>query len=145
MEGGNPVEKTGRFSIPTFFRFLLSSVSSSAIDILLFHLLVRLLKALTPVYILFSTVGARLVSSLVNFTINRRRVFRGSGNRRRTLARFALLCVCVMTASAFLVGRLVKLLGWEETMVKMMVDGLLFFVNYTVQRKWVFRPDGRGG
>ncbi len=134
------MEKTGHVSLRVFFRFLLSSVSSSAIDILLFHLLVRLLKSLTPAYILLSTAGARLISSLVNFSINRRRVFRSDGNRARTLTRFALLCLCVMAASAFLVGRLVRLLDWEETVVKMMVDGLLFFVNYTVQRKWVFRP-----
>lgn len=123
-----------------FLKFLASSLSSSVLDILLFSIFVAVLKPLTAaLYIYISTIGARLLSALYNFILNKRRVFKAEGRNRAVFLKYAVLCVAVLCISALCTDWLVTLLGWNEVVVKVGVDFLLFFVNFVLQREWVFR------
>ena len=44
-----------------------------------------------------------------------------------------------MLASAGLVALFFHLLGGNETIVKMVVDTLLFLVSFRIQKEWVFK------
>ena len=48
------------------------------------------------------------------------------------------VCIGVMLASGVAVSALLALLGVNSTVIKLVVDFLLFFVNYRIQRAWVF-------
>ena len=72
-------------------KFLLSSGAATIIDLLLFYLLSRFLPSGKYVT-LEATVMARIVSSLVNFSINRNVVFRQ--RRQRVEDTFEVLCLC---------------------------------------------------
>ena len=52
--------------------------------------------------------------------------------------RYIVLCASVMLVSGTVVSALHALTGVNSTVIKLFVDFLLFFVNYRVQRSWVF-------
>ena len=91
---------------------------------------------------LASTLGARVVSSVVNFLLNRNLVFRSRSSAGRSAGRYFLLAVIQCSVSAllvYLIDALLKTSNVMETAIKLPVDGLLFLVSYTIQKKWVFR------
>lgn len=96
-----------------------------------------------------SSLGARAVSSVVNFLINRNLVFRSRNAAGRSAVRYFLLALMQCSLSALLVyllNMLLRLPGVMETAIKLPVEALLFFISYTVQKKWVFRgSSGEGG
>lgn len=130
--------------------YLLSSVCASIIDLGLFTLLNLLLpNELDPaVRIAVSTIGARAVSSIVNFTINRNGVFKSNSNIASSLAKYYALCVCQMGLSYLLVYLISSVAQTQQSIVqtlfKMAVDVLLFILCFVIQREWVFK-NKKGG
>lgn len=123
-----------------FFRFAGSSLVCFLLDIALFALLHDwLLTALPAVARVFAaTAVARVLSSLCNFTLNRRGVFHSTRPVLATLWRYYLLCACQLLCSAALVFLLGLLLPMPETGTKCLVDIVLFFVSYRIQRGYIF-------
>ncbi len=133
-----------RLMLGHFLRFTGSGLVSAAVDVLLFTLLVEWLfpglfpKAAVDTRVLLATAFARVVSSLLNFTLNRRVVFRSRQRMGSTLWRYYLLAVCQMLVSAFLVALLNNWLpGWEPVL-KVVADVLLFFASFRIQQRFVF-------
>lgn len=128
------------------YRFILAFVLSSAIsfiaDISLFYALAKMLGGvLGGTAELFATVGARVVSSLLNFTINKKTVFSSKAPLLRTLIRYYILAVVQMGASALLVTGLSRFFGTAAegaTLIKIVVDTILFLISYRIQQNWVF-------
>lgn len=128
------------------FRFMLSSGVCSLIDLGLFTLINLLTARLhgldEGLRILIATAGARVVSSLVNFLLNRSRVFRSGADIRCSIVRYYILCVAQLTVSALCVRGLSALFGagadlWQ-TVIKIVTDTVLFFVSFGIQRDWVY-------
>jgi dolichol-phosphate mannosyltransferase len=122
-----------------FLRFVCSSLLCAVADVLLFTLFLHTLFAGSDpdVAVLWATVLARVLSSILNFAINRRVVFRSERSVASTLWRYYALCVCQMLASALLVMAL-NVLPIAEPLIKCVVDGVLFLVSYRIQRRFVF-------
>ena len=134
-----------------FFRFMSSSVICWLADILLFTLLkhwetlkslensLGFLRALarSAEPVLLATVIARVISAALNFKLNQSLVF-DVKKSRGAAGRYILLCVGVMILSGVTVGFLREVTGINSTVIKIVVDFLLFFVNYRVQKAWVF-------
>ena len=128
-------------------KFLLSSVASFGVDILLFWLLGLLLRPVElATRLLIATAGARILSSLVNFTLNRKAVFGDENQLGGSLLRYYLLCVAQAAASYGGVYLLSRLTGEQyATPWKIAVDLLLFLVSFQIQREWVFGKRKQGG
>lgn len=127
----------------SFLRFSASSIVSFLVDYGLFTLLnaVVLAGMADGTREIAATYGARVVSAVVNFTLNKKLVFRSDGNGLRCALRYALLAVVQAGVSALLVSTLHTALGVSdlaETLIKLPVDVLLFLVSYNIQKKWVF-------
>lgn len=124
----------------SFFSFIFTSISCMLLDLLLFTLLVRLiLPADFDHRIQAATIMARVVSSIVNFTINKNVVFQKKGHLTSSAAKYFCLALVQMLVSANAVNWLFQWLHWNEALIKVMVDTVLFFVNYTVQKKFIFK------
>ena len=125
-----------------FCKFLLSSLSSAAVDVLLAWFLMDALRPMLPgqdlARIAAATVGARLVSMLVNYTLNRKVVFRQQKQSRTSFLRYLLLCVVIMLLSSGFVYLTAHYLMWNEKAAKLVGDCLLFLLGYQIQRVWVF-------
>ena len=126
-----------------FFKFSLSSIISFLVDYGLFTLLNSVLLASLSggTRELASTYGARVVSAIVNFLLNRNMVFAHRGNAGKSAVRYAALAVVQAAVSAGLVTLLQKLTGASalaETALKIPVDLVLFLASYQIQKRWVF-------
>ena len=145
----NPIKDSVRIYL-VFGKFLFSSLSSSVLDLLLFHILCMAFLPLGEEirgipYIVAATVGARVISAVYNFLINYRVVFKSKGNLAVTAGKYGLLAVCQMKCSAFLVNGLYGLVGGAEVLIKMPVDVFLFFASFVIQREFVYRRKSAPG
>ena len=123
-----------------FLKFIFSSLSSFVVDIILFYLFVLLFKDTYPaLYVTIATVSARVISAVYNYLINYKFVFKSKASRSTSLTKYALLAIIQMTLSAGIVSLIVFLIPncWE-TLVKAIVDTILFLISYSVQQRFVF-------
>lgn len=129
-----------------FTRFILSSLTSFLLDILLFALFVYLLEDRAPqLYIFYATLGARLVSSLFNFLTNKNQVFQYKERSVPALTRYYAICLVVLAGSAFGVYFLHSWFKISEVALKIPVDLLLFVLSFQVERNWVFGQKDKKG
>ena len=131
--------------LPQIAKYTLCSVASWVIDNGLFFVLKLLLSGWAGGFAdLLCTVLARAASSFFNFNANNRLVFDHRGGYGRALLRYYCLAVPIMLCSAASVTLIDWLLGISaptlSTLVKIVVDALLFLASYTIQKKWVFKP-----
>ncbi len=120
------------------FAFCISSFASFIVDISIYVLLITTIFINNANAILFSTVIARIVSSFVNYLLNKKVVFKDTRKNRIALVRFSLLTIAKMFASYAFVFLLTDLLGISSAFVKPPVDLLLFFIGFYTQQNWVF-------
>lgn len=124
-----------------FGKFLLSSLSSFLIDFVLFACFSYVFRVagLGDWYVWPATVGARILSSMCNYLINRNAVFKSVDDNGHCLVRYYALAVVQMLLSAGGVFGLVKLASFNDKIAKLLVDAVLFLISFRVQRGWVFR------
>ncbi len=119
----------------TFFKFLLTSITSFVLDILIFRLMIAIFSTFSDeLRISIATVIARIISSVYNFLMNKQVVFIKEGNMVRSAIGYYTLCILQMAASAGLVILLHYMLPIPETGAKIIVDSLLFVISYHVSR-----------
>ena len=133
--------KIYRVILGTFFKYTLSSLSSFIVDYGLFCGLFAILGKASFTEsrsIWLSTVIARICSSLFNYTINKKVVFK-SDRGPITLVMYYCLCAVQMVASAALVN-LVNMAHFIPVQVsKIIVDTLLFLISFRIQKGIIFR------
>lgn len=138
----NPVKDSIRV-YAMFGKFLFSSLSSSLIDIVCFSVMVWLLAKKCPeTYIVISTIVSRGISSVYNYAMNKVNVFKNNENGHKTVIRYYMLCIVQAALSAGGVSLWHMTWGGNETVIKIIVDMILFFFSFQVQREWVFRREG---
>ena len=129
-----------------FFRYTASSIVSALVDEVLYILLTSLLQgplsgiALTAA----ATFGARAASSLLNFSVNKRLVFRDGSSTGKALLRYYTLAVPTALLQMLLTHGLNTLLQISENLVFLravtyaLVMTVLYFITFLVQKHWVF-------
>ena len=127
-------------------RFFLSSVMSFLIDYGLFNLFYFIFRKVLTQFaehaLFFATVLSRVLSSLFNFTVNRKAVFRSKAPLPLTMVRYYILCILQMLTSYGLVKLFSSVFGGESltvAIIKLLVDVTLYFVSFRIQQAWVFR------
>lgn len=124
-----------------FGKFIFASLSATLLDILLFIFFTNSLLVLGMERwrcIVLATAAARIFSATANFTINHLIVFRSKRKAASSLWRYATLCVLQMGASALFVSLLAMVLPIYPAVIKVIVDMILFFISFQIQRKFVF-------
>ena len=122
------------------FKFGMSSLLAAVIDYVLVLVFSALTRGLAPATSrAVSVVGARLISASVNFSINRKVVFKGNETLGRAIAKYAALALCILAVNYALMHLLTIGLGWPLALAKLVVEVLLFAVSFLVQGKFVYR------
>ena len=130
-----------------FIRYGLSAVASAVIDEGLFALLTKLLHGFLTGF-LFTAVpmaAARLVSSLCNFFINKKLVFKSSEPAGKALLKYYAVAVPNFIAHTLLTYGVFQLLGISEQAVLLRtalhfgVMVALFVATFFIQKCWVFK------
>lgn len=130
-------------------KYLLSSGASALLDAGVFFLIKSLFGAaasLGPIPITFiAAFFARVVSSLFNFFVNAKVVFGDSVGKKTMLKYYTLAAIQILVSAGmvFLVEKLLAITSPAlSTLIKAVVDTVLFFISFRVQHKWVF-ADGK--
>lgn len=121
-----------------FVKFTASSLAGTVVDLGLFWILIYFLRGQVTGYIMISTIIARIFAILVNYNLNAKLVFKDNGERKLPFAKYMTLAVIDMFGSGLLVSWLYSIIGWNETIIKIVVDASLFFVDYWAQKKYIF-------
>lgn len=124
----------------SFIKYSAVSVISCIIDIILFEIILLTLKidVTHSTLIILATAFARIISSFINYTLNKKVSFKSKKNVKSTLFKYYMLCIIQMIASAMFVSLICTLTGITEVFVKIIVDTIIFFVNYRIQRVLIF-------
>lgn len=131
----------------TSFKYILSSALGTVVDAVVFTIMNSLVRNGKSIFLttLASTGTARVVSAAVNYSLNYKWVFKSEESRGKSAAKYFTTAVCQYAASyllctaAFWLAGKVGIVGFGRTLIKLLIDMLLFFISYQVQKKWVFK------
>lgn len=128
-----PIVDSLRVTLPLLL-FAGSSLLAFAVDTVALVVLTALTGSLV-----WSIVGARLLSASVNFVANRRLVFRrrGRAGARRQALSYAGLAAVLLASNIVWMDALTAL-GLPLLLAKAVTEALLFVTSYQVQRRVVF-------
>ncbi len=132
----NPVRDAIKIYMVIFkhlFAYLFSSGFSFVVDYALFWLCLGF-----GLNGFISYAIARLISSQVNYRLNKHTVFGGRGGKY-SMVKYYALCVVQGAIGAGLVQLLPTVLPVSEAFIKIPVDILLFMLSYMIQRDYVFK------
>ena len=131
-----------------FFRYTLSSLISAVVDTGAYSLLSFLLQGLLKGFALTAAagVGARAISSLLNFFLNKKLVFQTNVDTKKAMLRYYMLALPQMAAQVLLTQGVYALFsigdsaGFLRTLIYTVVMVALYFLSYMIQQRWVFAP-----
>lgn len=141
----NPIKdsiKIYKILFMNFIKFSCSGIISFIVDWGLFVILSNYILDFLEIskLIVFSTIIARIISSIVNFILNKNLVFNIKDNKniKLTLIKYYILCILQMLVSACLVLIFTNILPISKNIIKIIVDLLLFFISYKIQQNYIF-------
>ena len=113
---------------------------SSCLAFLIDYVLLLLLDAVIPVASMeIAALAAWIVSSLVNFTVNRRWVFHSSAPLPRAMADYYGLAAAVFLLKTYvLMELLTRLLRIPLSLAKPAAEVVFFVLNYLIQKRFIF-------
>ncbi len=126
------------------FRFAVSAVLSWIADNGLYLLGLSLIGTrLAPAAASAAVhAAARVCSSLLNFNLNNFYVFRSRENYWKAFGKYYCLCLPQTLISIALVSALIGAFSLRAPVaaacVKILIEVVLFFISYFIQKKWVF-------
>ena len=94
--------------------------------------------------LLAAVIGARVISALTNFTVNRMLMYDGGAcpSASSSLVRYTVLEVGILAVNAALMEALTGL-GASLLVTKILTELILIPISFAVQRRWVFLPTQR--
>lgn len=128
-----PVYDSIRIYLP-ILKFSLSSVSCGIIDFVLFFLLHWLTKNL-----LVSVIGARVISSFINYMINKNIVFNRKGQSHiKPILKYYGLAGLILVGNFLMISLFNDQVNLSLFTSKSFTEGILFMVSYYVQKRFIF-------
>lgn len=125
-------------------KYAMSSIISAVVDFAAYSGIILLIDGQQErqMRLLAATVIARIISSIVNFILNKKTVFKSDAPIKKTARRYYILCAVQITAAYGLVYILSTIFGSNtagEIFLKIPVDLLLFIFSFQIQNRWVFK------
>lgn len=144
----NPIKdslKIYKVIFANFFIFLTSSLSAMLVDNLSFIVISKLILNYIDIKntsrILIAGYIARFISSLFNFIVNKNLVFKNKRKTNALIFKYYLVVILNITLSSLIVAFFHNTFNKNEYIIKPIVDSLLFFLSYKLQRFWVFKDN----
>ncbi|MGI5850104.1 MAG: GtrA family protein [Christensenellales bacterium] len=123
------------------YRLIILFGGSSLFAFLVDFLIFTLITIILPGVLWAAVVGARVVSSFVNFFVNRNIIFSNknqSGNLQKHLLGYFTLVIFILAANYGLIT-LFTSVGINVFLSKIITELLLFFVSFSVQKRIIFK------
>lgn len=131
-----------------FFKYTVSSIVCFVVDAGAVYLLNLLLHNSLTGFALTAIVEgtARVISSVLNFFLNKKLVFKSSVSTGKAMLRYYCLAVPQALLQILLTNGTYVLFGISDsqaglrTLLHIVVMAVLFFLSYSIQQRWVFAP-----
>ena len=127
------------------FAYLFSSGVSFVTDILLFYIFNNIFDFLNDFAIVLAAIIARCCSSFINYLLNRNYVFKCDETKNnidiKTLIQYYGLVIIQLTISTSLVLLFKHIFEIDATILKVIIDIIIFVVNYLIQKIVIFKKD----
>ena len=127
--------------------FIITGCICTLIDLLLYAALLAAFDGMKNVWLmnLICNAGARVCSAIINYWMNKNWVFHDNrpfwnGAQKYFIIAFGKLLVSWVIQTP--VFNALKIEGILRTIVKGIVDLVLAFLSYIIQKKWVFKNNG---
>ncbi|MBQ8891828.1 MAG: bifunctional glycosyltransferase family 2/GtrA family protein [Bacilli bacterium] len=121
------------------FRFLITSLMSALVDLILFTIFLNVFYSMGYLSIILATFIARIISEFLNFNLTKSFVFNSKEKAKDIIFKYYLLSFLKMILSALMVVLISKVIVRSETLIKIVVDTLLYFMSYRIQKKFIFK------
>lgn len=121
-------------------KFAASSFTGFLVDYGLYSLLVALTAGLgTSVSIPISNISARIVSATVNYSLNRKFVFKNEDSAVKTMTMYFVLAACILAGNTFFLSFLVGTLHANKYLAKIITEITFFTASWLFQKYLIFR------
>ena len=121
-------------------RFCASSLIGFGVDFCVYSLMLLLTRELsTALSLTISNIVARVISSSVNFYINKRFVFKSNDSLLKTALKYFSLAGGILLANTLLLNMLVRYVIGNKFVSKLVVELGLFIISWLVQRFLIFK------
>lgn len=120
-------------------KFSASSLIAFLIDYILFAVLMMATGALGPANgLIISNIGARILSSIANYSINKKMVFRSDVKVSTSALQYFLLAAIILIGNTLVLSTFTTTLGINSMLAKIMTELVFFSISWTVQKYVVF-------
>lgn len=120
-------------------KFSASSLTAFLVDYGLYAILTAATGGMGAASLAISNITARIVSASVNYTINRRFVFKSEKNIKQTALQYFLFAAVILLGNTVLLNLLVHLLQINRYWAKLLTEVVFFSLSWSVQRLVIFR------
>lgn len=114
-------------------KFVLSGLSSSIIDLIMFYLFNKITK-----FVFMSSILARVLSGVYNFNINKYWCFKSYG--KNEAKKYFILFITQMLVTSTIM-KLISLISNKLIPIKIMVDLIIFIINFIIQKRYIFKGE----
>lgn len=115
-------------------KFSLSSLIGFLVDYMTYSLLLLLTKNLR-----ISNIIARIISASVNFSLNRKFVFRSTENILKSATKYFLLATGILLGNTLFLELLVNTFEMHQLLAKIATELLFFMISWLFQRIIIFK------
>lgn len=129
----NPIKDSWRI-YKDILKFSCSSLLSFCVDYIFYSIF-----AMISGSVAFSNICARVISSVFNFSMNKKFVFKNKDRIAKTAAKYFLLAAFILAANTIMLELCVKYLIHNKYISKILIEVLLFFISWAAQKSFVFR------
>lgn len=90
-------------------------------------------------HLVMSNVVARVVSATVNYTLNRKFVFKSKNSVTKSAAQYFLLALLILAGNTAVLGVLVRFCKINEMAAKILTELAFFVLSWSVQKFFIFK------
>lgn len=121
-------------------KFASSSFTAFLIDYAIYSLILMIgTDRINFISLTFANIVARITSSSVNFTINRKFVFKSNKNIQKSATQFFTLAAVILCCNSVVLNFLANILCINHYIAKIITEMFFFVFNYTIQNFVIFR------
>ena len=124
-------------------KYMRNSWLSAFIDISVYTVVLYMVKPLLGIgnAIIIATIVARIISSLVNFNLNKALFLEKNSNHTRFFIRYYMLWLSFLIATTTITYLINHVFATNAVIAKMISDMGLGIISYQTQKHWVFSDD----
>lgn len=130
-----------------FITYTFSSLSSYLLDVILFavlnqHLIPRIITNDVACVWISSSIG-KIAAAVLNYIINKKLSFKSKAPGTVEFLKYLIVFLIKLTGSGVFVNLLKSYIPIPITLLRCIVDTLIFFVCYRLQKVWVFKKTAK--